>query len=315
MAYYNARLIKYADGEYQLRLYDNGVYSGDPYTDEQLDVLADNRALESEIARLEGMNPFDAPAKVVDEFVERSEEDIEKCIRSSLNRTRSRLYEYVRANSWEWFFTFTFDSETERYDYDACRKKISKFLNHVRERLAPDLKYIIVPEEHTKGEKNEAGLYAWHFHALVSNVGEMKFSPAVNNAKMWNDKPNKYYGMPLLTYYPDGDPVYNVASYKLGFSTATKIRDSSRAAMYVVKYMTKEVCQRIPGKQRFSPSRNLDLPERSIWSDDAVMRGDLVSVINRLCDDLNAKVTHTKRVCVTNEGYDNAITYIELKTL
>ena len=158
MAYYNARLIKYADGEYQLRLYDNGVYSGDPYTEEQLDVLADNRALESEIERMEGINPFDAPARVVDEFVERSEEDIEKCIRSSLNRTRSRLYEYVRANSWEWFFTFTFDSETERYDYVACRNKISKFLNHVRERLAPDLKYIIVPGHRSHYRSHQQGI-------------------------------------------------------------------------------------------------------------------------------------------------------------
>ena len=315
MAYYNVRLIKYANGEYQLRMYEKGVFSGDPYTDDQLDVIADNRALETEIARIEGRNPFDVPGKVVDDFEECSEDDKDKSIQNSLNRTRSRLYEYVRSNVWEWFFTFTFESDDCRYDYDACRKKIGKFLNHMRERFAPELKYLIVPELHLKGQQNASGDFAWHFHALASNVGEMKFTPAFNNQKLYNGKPNRYYGLPLLTYYPDGEPVYNIVNYKHGFTTATRIRDSSRAAMYVVKYMTKDVCIKIPGKQRFSPSRNLELPVKSIWTDYDVSQGDLVSAIKKYCDELNAKVTHTKRVCVTNEGYDNAITYIELKSL
>lgn len=315
MSYYNVRLIEYADGEYQLRIYEKEIFSGRPYTEDQLDVIAENRALEAEIARIEGKNPFGASGTVVDEFVVRSEEDKEKSIRNSLNRTRSRLYEYVRANTWEWFLTFTFDDDVDRFDYDACRKKIGKFLNHARERYAPELKYIIVPELHIHGVRNESGDYAWHFHALASNAGSMKFVPAVNNQKLYNGEPNKYYGSPLLTFYPGGDPVYNIASYKQGFTTATRIRDSAKAAMYVVKYMTKDVCIKIPGKQRFSPSRNLMLPVKSICLDEDVTRGDLISVINRYCDELNAKVTYTKRVQVTNDGYDNAITYIELKSL
>lgn len=313
--YYNVRLIEYAEGEYQLRFYEKGIYSEEPYSEDQLDVLAENRALESEIARIEGKNPFDSPGDVVEEFVVRSDEDKEKSIRNSLNRTRSRLYEYVRANTWEWFLTFTFDDDVDRFNYDACRKKIGKFLNHARERYAPDLKYIIVPELHIHGVQNEAGDYAWHFHALASDVGSMKFVPAVNNQKFYNGEPNKYYGSPLLTFYPGGDPVYNIASYKQGFTTATRIRDSAKAAMYIVKYMTKDVCTKIPGKQRFSPSRNLTLPVKSIFVDEDIARGDLISAIDRYCDKLNAKVTHTKRVQVTNDGYDNAITYIELKSL
>ena len=69
----------------------------------------------------------------------------------SLKRTKQKVYQYARSNYWDWFVTFTFSPDkVDRFSYDACVKLLSKWLNNVR-RDAPDVRYIIVPEQHKSG--------------------------------------------------------------------------------------------------------------------------------------------------------------------
>lgn len=313
MSGYNVRLVRFTDNEYQLRLYSNVINRSDGLSEEQREVLEDIKALKDEIAFYEDSNPFDRGAREFVELKERTQEDIDRSFANSMNRTIHKIYEYSRSNVWEWFFTFTFDDSVDRYDYEACRRKISKFLNNTKTRLAPDLKYLLVPELHLKGKKNSSGKYAWHFHALISNIGALKLTPAINNKKTYEGKPNIYYKKPLLTYYPDGDPIYNVDSYNLGFSTATRVKDSSKASKYIVKYMTKECCKELPNKQRFTPSRNLDLPRKELYFETCLVNGNIEEVIDRFCSELKTKVTWVKNTQVTNGSYTNDITYLELK--
>ena len=137
----------------------------------------------------------------------------------------------ARSNVWEWFFTLTFNpSKVDSMDYDAVKKALSFWLNNARKRC-PEMKYLLVPELHKSGRI--------HFHGLFANCASLGFVDSEHVTK-------------------DGQKIYNVGSYKLGFSTATRIVDNARCTKYISKYITKELCNITFGKKRYWASRNLD---------------------------------------------------------
>lgn len=139
----------------------------------------------------------------------------EENLQRSTRRAKNLIYDIARSNKWEWFFTLTFNPDVvNSFDYSEVTKKLSKWLNNMK-RCCPEMKYIVVPELHKSGR--------WHFHGLFANVGTMRF---VDSGK----KDNK------------GRVIYNVGSYRLGFSTATQIDDLHKACTYIVKYVSKESC-------------------------------------------------------------------------
>lgn len=96
------------------------------------------------------------------------------------------------------------------------------------------MKYIIVPEKHKSG--------AYHFHGLMSFVDPQIF---------------------VLTGLIDstGRDIYNIGSYKLGFTTATKVGNNEFAVKYVSKYITKETIQVAKNKRKYWHTKNLQEPE------------------------------------------------------
>ena len=175
--------------------------------------------------------PCDSDGVMIEK--ERTEKDIEKSLYSSINRTKNKIYEYAKSNDWEWFLTFTFDKNVvDRYDYKAVSRKMIFWLNNVKKLHCPDMKYIIVPEFHKDG--------AVHFHGLLSNCDGLDF---IDSGHM-----------------VDGEVIYNVSSYGLGFTTATKVRDSLKVSGYICKYITKELCSMGKGFKRYWASRNLNKP-------------------------------------------------------
>ncbi len=198
---------------------------------------------------------------------EEIEERKEHSLNSSINRTKKMIYDYGRGNVWEWFITLTFKpvEEFNTENFEECKKKVTKWFKNVRANYCKDIKYLIVPEMHTSG--------AWHFHCLVSNCDELDFDIAVNQRRYLKDKngeyildkygarvPNKYFGQELRTSYPDGQYIYNIRQYKNGWTTATKIADTHKAVSYVIKYVTKDLCEIAFGKRRYLPSNNLEMP-------------------------------------------------------
>lgn len=164
--------------------------------------------------------------RFVDEFTRK-----EDTIRRSCSRTVKAIYDIARCDAWEWFVTFTFNGEkVARYDYGACTKKLSYWLNNMRKQF-PDMKYIVVPEQHEDG--------AFHFHGLFKNVDGFDFSGHFDKK---------------------GRKVYNWISYKWGWTTATMIDDYRKASAYLCKYITKELCSVTEGKKRYWASRNVNRP-------------------------------------------------------
>jgi len=242
-------------------------------------------------------NPFDGKIPTeVNEFSteEELQKKAEKCLQSNLNRSKNEVYSIARANTWEWFITFTLSADVvDRYNFDECSKSVRTWINNVKKRYAPELKYLLVPERHADG--------AWHFHGLMSNMGEITIEKAKNNKK---DSP--YYGSDMRTSYPDGDLIYNIGNYKIGFNTVTEIKDAQRASNYIAKYVTKSLIEATRGKKRYYASQNLEKPEIGLYTVETI-----VQAIEMFSGKKN--VTHTSTVNVTNGEYVNTVTYIELR--
>lgn len=161
----------------------------------------------------------------------------EKSINYSMKRTKEKIFDIALSNNWEYFITLTFSIKkvTSRFDYNSLTKELRKYLKNLHNYYSPNLKYLLVPDYHKNG--------AIHFHGLISNIGSLPLTISKNSQK---DK--------------KGNLIYNLPNYKKGFSTATKIKNSNKASAYMLKYITKSLCDLTFNKKRYFRSNNLLLP-------------------------------------------------------
>lgn len=186
--------------------------------------------------------------------VENSEENIndelskierkERSKKVSLNRTKQTIYSLAYNNKWDWFVTLTLDPDKiDRFDYSQVVKKVVYWLNNFKKRKAPDMKYILIPEPHKSG--------AYHFHGLFANVPEELFTDSgrvFKNKKAYK-RTNENASFPWI---------YNLTSWSMGWSTATKVISNAKCVSYMTKYITKELCLIAENKRRYLSSTNLD---------------------------------------------------------
>jgi hypothetical protein len=131
------------------------------------------------------------------------------------NRARRKVFDYVCGDdSLDLFCTLTLDKEKlARDEWGEIVRKLNVWLdNRVRRN---GLKYVLVPEYHKDG-------HAIHFHGCMN-------SEALTLA--------------ASGHFDRGKEVFNITSWKYGFTTAKKIDSGvgSRVACakYIAKYMTK----------------------------------------------------------------------------
>lgn len=261
---YNCKVYRYADKD-QVRIYRKGVMCADDVVCDSDGVIC--QKLHSETKEL---NPFTNEFEHMREWNEESEE---RSQRVSMNRTINKVYELSRANVWEYFFTMTFNKEkVDRYNYNECVKKLSQWLKDMRKLYAPDMVYLVVPERHKDG--------AYHFHGLVSNIGNLPLSDS--------------------GIVKNGRKIYNLPSYKFGWSTVSLVEDSGKASNYVCKYITKELCQVTKGKKRYWCSRNIKHADVFTMT----IEGTLMDKL----DIFNGHIDYMK----TLDGLYQGVTYVEL---
>lgn len=251
---YNVKSVTYqATGEQDIFTYKNPVMSGGKRTKKEV-----SEELEMEF-----------PKELTPEELQKN---ADRSLKVSLNRTVNKVYDYARANVWEWFITWTLDpKKIDRYDYKAITDKLSKWLDNTRQRKAPDLKYIIVPEKHKDG--------AYHFHGLLSHTGELEF---IDSGKKTKTK----------------DKIYNLEDWTLGFTTATKVKDTLKASNYITKYITKELMNDTKGQRRYWNSKNLDI---------GLVETDVVLDIENIHNALKDEAKRHKIIDVNTPEYNNRI--------
>ena len=228
--------------------------------------------------------------KHIPEPKERTQYQIEHSIKSSVNRTVNQIYTISRANKWEYFITLTIDpKKLDNTDFNLVSEKLNIWTNNLKKRYAPDLKYIIVPELHKDKSK-------WHFHGLFANIGKMPltFSGKVCVGKFVYD----YVKKPFAT------KIYNIPLWKYGFSTATIIRDSSKASSYITKYITKDLSHILQNQHRYLASQNIDKPLERVFNID-------YDELTRIYSKYLSHITYMSDVKIPGAGQE--IIYMELQ--
>lgn len=247
MVGYNVKIQEFHNGEVKFSIYPKGIN----YVPDEFKSYLENERIEQRLQESQDSyiyNPFTEKIEKLKEF-ESTEIEAQRRSHSqrvSVTRSKNKIHDLARSETWEYFVTLTYDSsKTDRYDYNECLKKCRVWLNNQRRSYAQDLAYIFVPEKHKDG--------AYHFHGLVANVGNMKFIDSGKvaigkNAVTRTDK-NKSY-----------PTIYNLGGWHFGWSTATKVKDSFKATNYITKYVTKDICADLKGKHRYIASKNLHEP-------------------------------------------------------
>jgi len=279
MSVFNVRVFNYVDGQ-QIRIY------SDLQNAEEYKKMYDLKERKEKVMPLEGVDDQEIWDNIgyYEPFLDVMYEDYEikankeRSLKNSKSRTIQKIYEITRSNKWEYFITLTFNPEkVDSFNYDEVVKKLSKWLNNIKSVYAPDLKYIIVPELHKSGR--------FHFHGLFADIGSMQL---VDSRKKLSD----------------GTVIYNIGNYKLGFTTATKIKDNARVSSYITKYISKDLCVVTANKKRYWCSRNLD----TVQITDYVLEPH---EIKQLLEDLSENITYMKTTNSVMTG--NRTRYIEVK--
>lgn len=160
---------------------------------------------------------------------------------SSLNRTKTLIKDIIVCNDFDYFCTFTFDpKKIDSFSLGSCWRSMSAWLHHQHNRSQEkgiEFRYLIVPEKHKSGR--------WHFHALISG-----YSGTLRDSKLVSESLR---------------PIYNITSFRSGFTTAVAIDSKEGVSEYVSKYITKDFIKTF-NHRRFFCSRNLRRPTREINS-------------------------------------------------
>ncbi len=202
-------------------------------------------------------------------------------LRRSQRRAKGQIYKLARANKWEWFITLTLNPDkVDRYDYDACRDKVRNQLKKMR-RHYPDMEYLVVPELHEDG--------AYHFHGLVFGIPDHGFTDSGKTSS-------------------SGKRIYNVSKYTMGFTTATRVEDSGRAANYLSKYITKHLMEATPDRQRYWRSEGLQEPDEETFLLTEEQQHDLYM-------EHAAETQHVSTVEIEHGEYKEQIMYQHCKEL
>jgi hypothetical protein len=143
-------------------------------------------------------------------------------LENNIARAKSRIYEIAACNEWSHFMTGTLDSNKyDRYNLPAFQKDLSIFIkNQRRLASAPNLKYLIIPEQHKDG--------AWHFHGLMNGLNPKMLSD------FGSDVPKK-----IRSQYRN----YNAYSKKFGFCSVGEIKNKDAVAAYITKYISKDMAK------------------------------------------------------------------------
>ena len=103
---------------------------------------------------------------------------------------------------------------------------------------------------------------------------------------------------------PFATKIYNIPLWKYGFSTATIIRDSSKASSYITKYITKDLSHILQNQHRYLASQNIDKPLERVFNID-------YDELSRIYSKYLSHITYMSDVKLPGAGQE--ILYMELQ--
>lgn len=174
----------------------------------------------------------------------------------SLSRTKRTVRDMLFCNQFDYFCTFTFNQQkVNRLNYKECQKKITELFKNYKNRYSPGFQYVIVPEFHKDG--------AIHFHGMIRGLrdGDLTVPDYI-----W--KRNRGTGelslVPNTRKYVD----WTYYSKKMGYFSCSAVKNQTACAVYVSKYITKDLVQLPKGVRAVMASKGLDRPDLVFDEDD-----------------------------------------------
>ena len=187
----------------------------------------------------------------------REDERSEAAQRDADDRARRRAASKVRdlalCNDFGWFVTLTLDAaKVDRYDMREITRKLNNWCDNMVRRKG--LRYVLVPERHKDG--------AVHFHGFFPDgCCDMIDSGTLSGGPV-GAKPRRPRSAAQAAQWEAAGAhrVYNVADWRLGFSTAIRLYGTYESAVaYVCKYVRKQV-DKVGGRWYYSGGK-LEKPE------------------------------------------------------
>lgn len=175
----------------------------------------------------------------------------------SAKRSKQTIEDICENNQFMWFVTLTFGTQ-ERLNDTYVKAEWDRWRHQFR-KMFPHAYYIAVPEYHKRG-----GL---HIHMCLGGVDEddLELTDSGNVCCHWvkNGSCKRSYFEATKDMNDlketDGEIVYNVGAWKLGFSTATKIHSQAATKAYICKYISKGgMDTRFYNAKRYWASRNVE---------------------------------------------------------
>lgn len=176
-------------------------------------------------------------------------------LRSSVSRTKSKIYNIAHNMNVQWFGTFTFSDSyhIDRTNISECKRYLGDWFQN-RKKIYPDLQYLAIPEYHTlKPWQKKRGV---HFHCLAGYWDMKDFVDSgrvqIGSKAYKRTKKNQNYRW-----------IYNCVAWKAGFTNFTLADNGARCANYMLKYITKTLFSEKSDfhKQRYLVSKNIPQTE------------------------------------------------------
>lgn len=209
----------------------------------------------------------------------------------SLSRTRTKIIEYASQNAdkFKSFITLTYADNQQ--DIDQANKDFSNYLRQVKrhcESEGREFYYLGVPEFQKRG--------AIHYHLFVSEecgsycIPYQKKLLVTKNSKTGEIRKTHYYDFPYWNHgYSYGDNLMDEKKFDENFNLA----------LYMCKYLYKDLDERLFGRNKILKSNNLEKPEYKFLDDDFIYQ-HAVAYINKRYDHINYFET-----TVMNQEYEN----------
>lgn len=260
----------------------------------------------------------------------------ERNLISSLNRTKSKVYDLSYANFWSHFVTLTFNDSLlidcygdGSWNYDVCCKALHQYLTDLR-RKYPATSYLAVPEHHkcyyntqtskkvyfNKTELTE-DIYQELFEKANRTQQEQSIVDYVKNGIykrrfhfhfLFNNFPTTLltisitkHGKPRKT--KSGLTIYNILGYKWGFTTATEISNLAATQSYITKYISKDLISVSKGRKRYWTSSNLQKPTTYKMELSKTERTEIINELSNIVKNDSRK----KKTEIKVNDYENTI--------
>ena len=209
----------------------------------------------------------------------------------SLSRTRTKIIEYASQNAdkFKSFITLTYAENQQ--DIDKANKDFSNYIRQVKrhcESEGREFYYLGVPEFQDRG--------AIHYHLFVSEecgsycIPYQKKLLKTKDSKTGEVRKTHYYEFP---YWNHG------YTYGENLMDEKKFDENFNLALYMCKYLYKDLDHRLFGRNKILKSNNLEAPEYKYLDDDFIYQ-HAIAYIDKRYDHINFFETY-----VTNQDFEN----------